>query len=184
MTSRADFYHQGAVWQDLQGPVTGINPTGQPDAPTVETDLALYPGSLLFSATIENIIGKAVQLPHGVVNRVHPHIHYQRTAAGAGGIVWQMRHRIVGDVAGSAAAWSDWANLTDVVPVQVPEVHLIGSYTYIDVSALNDSAILWLQLRRLPSDAGDTYASTARLLFWDTHVQILSAGSEVEFPGA
>lgn len=184
MTARADFYHQGPVWQDMQGPATGINPAGLPDAPTVETDLSLYPGSLLFSATLENVMGKALQLPHGMVNRVHPHIHYQRTAAGSGAIVWQMRHRIVGDVAGSAQAWTDWATLTDVVPVQVPEVHLLASYIYIDVSALNDSAILWLQLRRLPSDAGDTYASAARLLFWDTHVQILAAGSEAEFPGA
>lgn len=40
MPPRAGFYHQQPVWQDLQGPATGINPPGAASDPTVETDLA------------------------------------------------------------------------------------------------------------------------------------------------
>lgn len=182
MVSRADFYHQGAVWQDLQGGVMKFNPIGIASDPTIETDLAGLPGSLLFSATVENVLTKSVQLVHGHVGQLHPHIHYQRTAAGAGAIVWQMRHRVVGNVAGGMDAWTDWTTLTEVIPAQVPDVHLIGSYEYIDLTGLNDSAIIWFELRRLPTDPGDTYASAARLLYWDDHVQILAGGSEDEFP--
>jgi hypothetical protein len=183
MTARRDFYHQQPVWQDLQGAVTGFNPPGIASDPTLETDLALLPGSLLFSPTTENLLVKGLQLSHGHHGSIHSHIHYQRVSAGSGGIIWQMRHRIVGNVAGSMSAWTDWSNLIDVVPVQVPDVHLIAAYQYIDTSLLEDSAIIWFQLRRLPTDPADTYAGNARLLYWDDHIQIVSSGSEVEFPG-
>lgn len=179
MPPRAGFYHQQPVWQDLQGPATGINPPGAASDPTVEKDLALLPGSQLFSGSVENILVRSVQLYHGHIGKLHTHIHYQRVSAGAGAIDWQMRHRIVGDVGGTMEAWSDWTALTEVVAAQAPDVHLLAAYQMLDVSTLEDSEILWLQLRRMPGG----YTGAARLLYWDDHVQLIAAGSEAEFPG-
>lgn len=183
-SDRNDFYWQSPRWQDVRFPATGINPIGAAADPTIETDLDAVPGSLLFSASQDNYIAILVQLPHGRMRGagLHPHIHYQRSAAGSGAILWQARHCLIGNVAGTMGAWSNWTALTDVVPASVPDVHLLASYSYIDDATLSDSAMFCFALRRLATDPSDTYAGTARLLELDWHVRLIAAGSEDEIP--
>lgn len=183
-SDRCNFYWQSPRWQDVRFPATGINPIGAASDPTIETDLNAVPGSLLFSATQDNYIAVLVQLPHGRKRGagLHPHIHYHRTAAGAGAILWQARHRLIGNVAGPMTAWSAWTALVDAIPAAVPDVHLLASYEYIPDADLTDSAMFCFALRRLATDPADTYAGTARLLELDWHVRLLAAGSEDEMP--
>ncbi len=183
-TDRCDFYWQSPRYQDLRFAATGINPIGAARDPTVETDLDGVPGALLFSPTTENIVSVLVQLPHGRQRSagMHPHIHYQRATAGAGAIVWQARHRLIGNVAGAMQAWTAWETLVDTVPDPVPDVHLLANYSYITDADLADSAMFCFMLRRLATDPADTYAGNARLLELDWHIRLIAAGSEAEIP--
>ena len=86
------------VWDDLRFPAQGINPAGAIDAPTVDTTLTAFPGTLLFAGNAENVIAGIAQMPHAWAKGtpIRPHIHWAKTTGSASAISWVFYYRHLG----------------------------------------------------------------------------------------
>jgi hypothetical protein len=176
------------VWDDLRFPASGINPVGVASDPSVDTDLAKFPGTLLFSGTQVNIIAGTAQMPHAWADGtdIRPHVHWMKSVDGgaAGDVHWQFRWRklLPGQL---ATAWTDWI---DGIAAGVngtsdaADTHYIHHFGLQDMTGLHDSAQLAWQVQRVGNT--DAYASDVRLMEFDIHYQINRLGSETETPEA
>lgn len=173
-----------AVWDDLRFPAQGINPPGNVSDPDVETSTGL----LLFSASATNVIAGVAQLPHSwdQGTEVIPHVHWQKTTAGAGNVLWRFEYDNIvnpGDV-----SLLTYAGVIDALtPVGgtpddgAARRNLISSFGLLDMTdKLISCCILWKVLR-IGGDAADTYADDARLVEFDIHYRLDSNGSFAEF---
>jgi hypothetical protein len=174
-----------AVWDDLRFPATGINPAGAVTDPSVDTVLTSFPGTLLFSGTVENVVSIIAQMPHGWLagSDVHPHIHWSKPTGSASPVSWELYYRIIGGPGTAPSAWSSAIPGTLVRGVQiVSNEHLISSFGGIYMGGLRESAILNLRLHRLGNT--DLESNDVRLYELDLHYQKSSHGSIPEYPGA
>ena len=171
-----------ARWDDLRFPAQGINPAGAAGPPTV--DDTAFPGTLLFSGSAENTIAGVAQMPHRwkIGSAIRPHIHYAKTTSAAGGVVWQWRYRAAnaGDVFPAYSAWT--AAEAGVPHSNTADKHAIDSFPELDMTNGRESALICWQIRRLPSDAADTYSSDVRFFEFDLHYQSDKNGTVGEFP--
>lgn len=170
-------------WDDLRFPAQGINPSGSPAPPSVDNDLSLFPGSLIFAGNQENNIGGIAQLPHAWVegSEVHPHIHWHKTANDASNLAvgWQFQYRI-SNPGGTWTAWSGWQNHTLAIGSNtLTNTHALSEFPVIDMTGYTVSAIIAWQVRR----TGDTdaYNGTTRLFELDFHHQVDTLGSTSEY---
>jgi len=177
-------------WTDLRFPATSINPAGQTNPATLETDVDTFPGTLLFSNTTDNIICGVAQLPHemffgdGAV--IKPHIHWSKTTSATGVVIWEFTYRWIGNVGDAAEAWSTADNGTLAVDHgDTADTHALTAFTSISLSGRRASAMLAFRLyRRSGTDANDTYGANARLLELDFHYQTGGgkSGTLLEYP--
>lgn len=173
---------ESIVWDDLRFPVQGINPAGSASPPTV--DDTVFPGTLLFGHTKVNVIAGIAQMPHAwfAESAIHPHIHWAKTSAAAGGVMWEWCYSVanLGDVFGP---YSSWLPCTEAVPnSDINAKHAIARFPELSMAGKRESAIIAWQLRRNPLDAGDIYATDARLFEFDLHYQSNKRGTLLEIP--
>lgn len=165
-------------WEDLRFPATGISIGGFTSAPASQTDTGL----LLFDAAGIETVGILAQLPHAWKegSDLKPHIHWAKTSDAAGDVVWTYRYKWI-DYDGVASAWSSLFLGTDTNTVDSTQKHIITSFDAMDAADHNISALLLIQLARLGTDAGDTYAADALLYEFDIHYQVDGKGSYQEY---
>jgi hypothetical protein len=110
------------------------------------------------------------------------HIHWSKTTDGAGDVVWQRRYR-AWDVNTIKPDWSAWESATSrSMTLGATQHTVIEAFPEIPMVGLHGSAMLAVQLRRLATDAADTYAQDARLEDADVHFQGQGNGSTEEYP--
>lgn len=170
------------VWDDLRFPAQGINPLGSAAPPAV--DDTVYPGTLLFSSSTENIIAGVAQMPHAWKNgtAVHPHVHWCKTTSAVGGVVWEFRYCLA-DLTGVFGAYTDWEVCTYPAPdSDTANKHAVAAWEFIDMTGKKDSAIMLWQVRRNTGATADNYGAPARLYEFDLHYQTDRLGSVNELP--
>ena len=164
-------------WDDLRSPATALNLQGPTGPPTADTD-----GSLLFAHNSTNQVAIIQQMPHAWLegSEIRPHVHWSKTTDAAGGVVWEMRYRLVGfgDV---ASDWSDWIAGTLAGAADSTQKHRVTGFGPIDMEGETLSCILSFQVRRNHAAEADDYGANVRMWEFDTHYQIDSRGSAQEF---
>lgn len=171
------------AWEDLRFPAQGINPAGSAAPPTV--DDTTFPGTLLFSASADNLIGGVAQMPHAWLREsaIRPHVHWAKTTSASGVVVWQLRYTKA-DIGDTFGAYSDWITGTAVVSDgDTASKHALVTFGNVDMTGVGESGLVIWELRRFASDASDTYNSaTARFFEFDIHYQVHKFGTPNEIP--
>lgn len=165
-------------WDDLRFPVQGINPAGAANAPTVDTTLDGYPGTLLFSGSQENVIAGVAQLPHAWKrgSAIRPHIHWSKPVGSASATVWVLYYRMLGFVGEVHGAMVGPVAATVLVgDPTVADTMLIAGFGEIDMTGQKESTCIAWQIRRLGNTDADN--GTARLFEFDIHYQTDKAGT-------
>lgn len=172
-----------AGWDDLRFPASGINPTGAADAPAIDIVEANFPGSLLFSGTIDNIVGISAQMPHAwkIGTVIRPHIHWSMPTGTADAVTWELYYRKCGNVGETAGAWV--GPIAGTLAAGSPEVtnqHCLTHFGDIAMVGSLESAMLSFRLYRRGST--DAASGQARLLEFDIHYQRNKHGTTAEYP--
>lgn len=170
-------------WDDLRFPAQGINPAGAVDAPTVDTTLTDYPGTLLFSGAADNVIAGVAQLPHAwqAGTAVRPHLHWSKPVGSASAADWVFYYRILGSPgdAHGALVGPVAGTLVAGTPALANSM-LLTSFGEITLSGQKESTCLAWQVRRLGNTDADN--GTARLFEFDIHYQTDKSGTVSEIP--
>jgi len=172
-------------WDDLRFPAQGVNPAGQTAAPTVDVVLTDFPGTLLFSGTIENVIAGIAQMPHAWKpgSTIKPHIHWSKTVGSADAVSWVFYYRHIGFATETAEAWVGPIAGTIFAGSQtVTNNHIITSFGDVAMTGKRESSCLCWQVRRLGNTDAD--AADARLYEFDIHYQVEKLGTSTETPAA
>jgi len=164
-------------WDDMSREATAIPTQGQQGDPDRDTD-----GSLLFSGSSIEQIACLYQMRHVWVGTpIRPHMHWAKTTAASGDVVWEERHRIWnnGEV---PPDWSAWTAATlRSLPIDDTLRTLVDAWDQLDMTGKRVSCMVSVQYRRNPTAVGDTYTADARLYDADIHYQRLG-GSLQEYP--
>lgn len=162
-------------WDDLRFPAQSINLGGASAPPTVETDTAKVPGSLLFSGTLDNSVTIIAQLPHRWKKEtaIKPHIHWTKPTGSSNTVVWQLTYRIIGNPNETPGAWSSPVTGTLAVGDQtVSDNNLLTSFGEIAMTGKEESAIVAFVLTRAAqSSESDDDPYSVRLYEFDIHYQ-------------
>ncbi|MDS4020663.1 MAG: hypothetical protein RKR03_09195 [Candidatus Competibacter sp.] len=170
-------------WDDLRFPAQGINPAGAVDAPSVDTTLTDYPGTLLFAGNADNVIAGIAQMPHAwkAGSAVKPHIHWSKPVGSASAADWVLYYRILGSPGDAHGALVGPVAGTLVAgTATVANSMLLTSFGSIDLTGQKESTCLAWQIRRLGNTDADN--GTARLFEFDIHYQCGKSGTVDEFP--
>jgi hypothetical protein len=170
-------------WDDLRFPAQGINPAGAPQPPAVDEVLTSFPGTLLFSGSLENVIAGIAQMPHAWARgtEIKPHIHWSKPVGSANAVDWVLYYRHLGFAGDAADAWV--GPIAGVIAAGDPTVtngHIISTFGAIDMTGKRESSCLCWQIRRLGNTDAD--AGTARLYEFDIHYQSSKFGTPSEIP--
>lgn len=171
-------------WDDLRFPAQGINPIGAASDPTVDTTLADFPGTLLFSGSAQNIIAGVAQMPHEwhAGTEIKPHIHWSKPTGSSSAVTWEFYYRIMGNVGDTPGAWV--GPLSAVRTIGDPATsnrHLLTSFPGIDMTGYQESVCLnWRVDRRGDTDADN---NAVRLIEFDIHYRKNKSGTPREIPG-
>lgn len=176
-------FHEGIEsWEDLQCPADGFNPPGGATSPT--KDDTTVPGTWLFSGTTEQQMSIVKQFPHSwkAGSSIHPHIHWEKTTTDVGEVRWEWAYSIanVGDVFPAYSAWIPATN--SVSHSNTVRKHALDAFPELAMAGKKESCMICITLRRLPTDAADTYTADARFLGFDIHYLTNKDGTEIEFP--
>jgi hypothetical protein len=149
--------------------------TGEPDR--------AEDGALLFASNIVEQIPLLYQLPHNwpAGTPVRPHVHWKKLTDGAGGVMWEIRYR-VWNLHELTPAWSSWlqpAGRSKVLGTTTET--LVDYWDEIDLTGIERSAMLSLQLRRNTAEATDTYGDDAKVWEFDLHRLQLGDGTHNEY---
>ena len=172
-------------WDDLRFPTQGINPAGAVDAPSVDTTLTDFPGTLLFSGSQVNVIAVVVQMPHAWLpgSSIEPHIHWSKPIGTANAVTWGLYYRHFGFPNDFA---DDWVGpITGTISAGDPTLsnsHIITGFGIISMTGKRESSVLCWQIRRQGSTDAD--AGVARLLEFDIHYYSVKAGTVTPIPPA
>ena len=172
-------------WDDLRFPAQGINPAGAADAPSVDTTLTGFPGTLVFAGNFENVIVGVAQMPHAWLpgSPLRPHIHWSKPVGSADAVGWELYYRHLDFPPDVAGAWvGPVAVVTTIGDPTVADSHLISTFGEIDMAGKRESSMLCWQIRR--QGATDADAGTARLYEFDIHFFSVKAGTASEIPPA
>lgn len=171
-------------WDDLKFAASSItvNPIGAVANPTRDETETDFPGTLLFSGTVDNVLAGSFQMPHSwrEGSPINPHIHWSKPAGGAGdNVTWELylRYHTHG---GAPSAWSD--ALAGVMVIDhngVAEGEAITRFGPVTMTGKKISQnVAWRLYRR---GNADSFNGTARLIEFDVHYEIDSRGSQREF---
>ncbi len=172
-------------WNDLRvEPVVRTTGVKAPTFVAYKTNVYLYDFDNAVLAS-EKEVYFTVQLPHDWKegSTIYPHVHWvNRTTGTAGHVIkWAMDYTKA-KIGGTFPATSN-INGTAIVgggDITVADEHMITSLTAITMTGDTISTVLICRLYRNSSDAADTYAGTAGLLYVDFHYEIDSIGGSAD----
>lgn len=169
-------------WDDLRFATAGINPPGAAADPSRDT----ADGTLLFSASVTNTIAMQTVFPHTwkTGSLIVPHVHWEKTSAAAGNVVWEFKIKVAEAGELFPAEWTTLSASTTVAGTPDDNSagrHLITSFGPIALGATDVAPALKMLVSRLGGDAADTYGSNAKLIEFDIHYLKDSIGSGGEF---
>ncbi len=170
-------------WDDLRFPAQAINPAGATDAPSVDTTLSGFPGTLLFSGSQENVICGIAQVPHAWKrdSALRPHIHWTKPTGSSSAVSWVFYYRHCGMAGEAPDAWvGPVAGVLAAGDQSVSDQHLISSFGAISMAGKKESSCLNWQIRRLGNTDADNNA--VRLLEFDIHYEVSKGGTTAEIP--
>lgn len=170
-------------WDDLRFPAQAINPAGANDAPSVDTTLTGFPGTLLFSGTQDNVICGIAQLPHDWRrgSAIRPHIHWAKPTGSSSAVSWVHYYRLCGFAGEAPGEWvGPVAGTLAYGDQTVSDQHLITTFGTIDLAGQKESCCLNWQIRRLGNTDADNNA--VRLLEFDFHYYRGKGGTVTEIP--
>ncbi len=180
------------VWDDLRVPVlsTKLQGTKDPDFAKLLDNGAGSQGvfTYLFSATIENELYFAVQMPHSYKygTAIHPHVHWVPVANGSAGQVvsWGLEYSLaeIGGVFGNTTII--YGNTSVPSETLVANKQYLTGMTEIAMTGVDSvSAMLLCRVFRDATGGGatDDYASDTALLEIDFHYQLDTIGSDSEY---
>lgn len=179
----ATFLEPQDGWDDLRFPAQAINPAGAVAAPTVDTTLSGFPGSLLFAGNAENVIAGIAQMPHSWLraSSVIPHIHWSKPTGSADEVQWTFYYRHLGGPGDAPDDWSDAVAGTLAVGDQTSsDEQLITTFGSIAMTGRKESTVLAWRVHRL-GDA-DAEANAVRLLEFDIHFISNKKGTRFAIP--
>lgn len=180
------------VWDDLRVPVlsTKLGGTKDPDFTQVFDDGDSSQGvfSYLFSATTEEELYFAVQIPHGwkYESSLNPHVHWFPVANGSAGqkVSWGLEYT----VAKIGSAFADTTIVYGDTPIPdetlVANTHYLTEFPSISMIGItNVSAMLICRVFRDATGTGgtDNYANDAALIEIDFHYESDRIGSDNEY---
>lgn len=180
------------VWDDLRVPVlsTKLGGTKDPDLAKVFDNGSSSQGvfSYLFSATTEEELYFAVQLPHGwkYESSLHPHVHWFPTANGSAGqkVSWGLEYVLgkIGSVFGNTTIIYGDTPIPD--ETLVANTHYLTEFPEISMTGITDvSAMLLCRVFRDAAGSGgtDDYVNDVALLEIDFHYESDRIGSDNEY---
>jgi len=164
------------AWEDMKYPASGINPPGAVSDPDRDTT----DGMLLFDASSTQTIAGGALMPHAraVGTVIEPHIHWSAVNTGAGNVVWRFEYA----VASIGNAFPAYTPLDVAVATSgTANEHQVASFGEITMADDSLGSMLKWKLSRIGGDEADTYASDAKLLEFDIHIQLDAFGSEEKY---
>ncbi len=166
----------GVWWDDERFPAQAITLGGLTSPPDREVDTGL----LLFDPLAIEVIAGLAQMPHTWIegSPIYPHVHWTKTSANAGEVVWSFRYRW----ANFGAVFTPWSSVlasTGVIPHGDTDwQHALNVFAPVPLPSGTVSCCILFQLGRIAPDA---YADDARLIEFDLHYQKNALGSELEY---
>jgi len=179
-TFNGDFELLDTFYEDLRFPASAINPPGQAGDPDFDTTN----GGWLFAAGSTEVLFLAAQMPHAWKEgtELHPHVHWQKTAAESGDCYWQLEYKIAPISEVMDAAFTTIFNTTTLnTDNNLANEHLITDIGNISMTGKGFSDMLLMKLSRIGGNAADTAASDVRLLEFDIHYEVSSFGTADEY---
>ena len=173
----------GYGWDDLRFPAQGINPAGATAAPSVDSTLADFPGTLLFAGNQENIIAGIAQMPHAWSpgTAIRPHIHWSKPVGSASAVTWEFYYRHCGFAGDAPGEWvGPIAGTIAAGDPSTTNEHVITSFGQVDMTGKRESSCIAWQIRR--QGATDADNGTARLYEFDIHYFSVKCGTFSEIP--
>lgn len=180
------------VWDDLRVPLTSVKLGGSkdPDFAKVLDDGDSSQGvfAYLFSATTEEEVYFAVQIPHSWKHgtQLHPHVHFMPTADGSAGqkVSWGLEYSFckTGSVFPDTTILYNDTTYYDSDLVE--KTHYLTELGEISTEGIDSvSSMLLCRVFRDATGAGgtDDYASDVALLEFDFHFQMDANGSFKEY---
>ena len=168
------------VWEDLQFPLSGVNPVGPATAPTQSTTDGLWD----FSGSADNVAVFWVQMPHGwslTQGKLDPHFHWLNENTTNASAVFRMEWAYAAPFAGFAGPY-DGSSTVVINTGTSTATHWISEFTDFNVGTPKHSGILKIQLSRLASsDARDNHTAAIRMMAFDIHHVRESNGSFNEY---
>lgn len=161
------------VWDDLRSPAVSISPV--PGFAADRDD----DGSLLFDTTIVEQAATLKQMLHSwkLESYVIPHVHWGKTTDAAGDVEWEYRYRIINE-GQIPPAWSSWIGATGrSQTIGADQTHIVDTFPELDMTGVELSAMISVQLRRNVDHEDDNYGADARLWEFDIHYQRDGLGS-------
>jgi hypothetical protein len=181
--SKGDSEDELIAWDDLRFPASGINPVGAIADPALDMTETGFPGTLLFSGTVDNMSAITAQMPHEwkAGTAIRPHIHWSKPVGSANVTTWELYYRKIGNVGDVAGAWvGPIVGTLTANGVNVADKHSVTTFGSIDMTGGRESAMLSFRLYRRGSTDADN--GTARLYEFDIHYQKNKQGTFLEFP--
>jgi hypothetical protein len=173
-----DVLYEDSYFEDLRFPVQGINPAGTASPPSIDTTDP-YAGTLLFSASVTNVIAGIAQIPHSWKQGtpISPHIHWAPTSTGAGNVAWRFSYQLA-EINAAFPGTLTTAGIELDAADGTSGKHQLHAFTDIDTTGVSSVSmcIVW-KLERVGGDGSDDYADAARLLELDFHYERDSPGS-------
>lgn len=171
-------------WDDIRIAAISTRLLGYNDPPLVKlVDNGLGSTGIItygFSNLVEQELGFWLQIPHGwkLGTDLHPHVHWCRTSAGIGGVVWGLEF--------------SWAEIGGIFPqssiVLASDTtgsaaleHRVISFPTMPIAISTVSAMIGCRIFRQVSNPSDTYAASAALLEIDFHFELDAPGSRQEY---
>jgi hypothetical protein len=170
------------TFDDLMFPASAINPAGTANPAGVDNDH----GWFLFDAAATETIAVQVQLPHRwkVGSTLYPHVHWHKTTAAAGNVLWRLEYKWADINAVMDAAWTSLDVVSTIAATpdtNTAQKHLISAWAGISTAGKGISAMLICRINRIGGDGTDTYGADAAMMQFDLHFEIDSFGSSQEY---
>lgn len=173
-------------WRDEMIDLAGINPVGPATAPTADPN---GEGFLFAGGSTDTVAVLGRQINHdcvqGLAVVIVPHIHWRKTTAAAGNVVWRCEYKI-------AAPGGDFGEYVQIGTDQILPIsatvdndtairHLLTSFGELTIPVSLSSKI-YFKLTRVASDTvNDTYGADALAMSFDYHYPADSPGSYEEY---
>jgi hypothetical protein len=170
--------YPNSFWEDLALVPKAVDPIGPISGPDEERDTGLF----LFDPDKIERVAATVQMPHAWAEgtAIFPHVHWTKTSADPGDVVWGFRFRFsnFGEVLTAMSpmfTFSEPQNLT--VDHDLEDEHLITSLTVLPMADQSISTVVLLEVCRAATEVEDTYPEDARMLGVDIHFLANQPGS-------